>query len=634
MSNVQTWTEGQEQAFDLRGRLVEPALRRISYEGDCIEVEPRVMAVLLILAEKPSQTIRRAELIDRIWNGAPGADQSLNNAVSLLRRALRDSRDGQPIITTVPKQGYQLGTAPTMHVDGKRDPISGDDPTALRSTALSRNGRRVGLGVLATAAAVLFAAWIGRAPEPPVPDTPARPRSIAVLPFDNLGADSSDAYFGDGLADEVLHTLSQLRSLEVAPRSDSFQFRDSGASVSAIADSLNVANVLQGTVRREGSRLRITAQLVSAADNAVIWSTSYDRPTDEVLSVQQDIALNITNSLIDEINGAETLDALPTVDGSAYENYMIGKHELRKWTPDGNRRAVAHLERAVSQDPQFAEAHLALGRAYYFAGTHYGWMKPLEAIPKVKSSVVFGISAANPVTRATALAVYGDVLVWGDQDWEAALLAYQRAYELTGVAPLGYGLTLSILGRHDEAIQLFQSLLVDNAGPGLNDDAGVQNNLAWAYFNARRYGEALVEAQKVIDLDGGFADAYRVLGRATLMLGDAQGAYEAFSTATLLMNGAAVSRSDQAVALARAGRYDEARDALAELESSEDYVPAPLIAQVYANLGEHDAAIRWIREAVDDAERGVVFLGINPLYDPIRDDARFKAILSDLNLGQ
>ncbi|MEO0996422.1 MAG: winged helix-turn-helix domain-containing protein [Pseudomonadota bacterium] len=633
MSNVRTWKKGQDEAFELRGRFVDPARRTVVQNGRSAEVEPRVMAVLLVLAERAGDTVRREELIDRVWNGAPGADQSLNNAISLLRRALRDNNGEEPpIVTTVPKQGYRLEarvvSAGSPAVDAASDAAAATGPATA-----GRSARPALAWLVAIVAVTVTTAWLWHGSDTADRTATVPAQSIAVLAFENLSPDPDDAYFADGLAEELTHTLSQVRSIDVASRPDSFQFRGDDASIGAIAQALGVANVLQGSVRREGPRLRITAQLVSAADNTVLWSTTYDRPADEMLNVQQDIAVNITNALVDEINGTEALAALSSIDPEAYEHYLIGKHELRNWTPDGNRRAVRYLERAVARDPDFAEARLALGRAYYFAGTHYGWMPPEEAIPKVKSSVVFGISAPNPATRAAALSIYGDVLAWGDRDWTAALLAYRRAYELTGVAPLGFGLTNSILGRHDEAIAIFQNLLAEGTGPiGINEEVAVRNNLAWAYFNARRYSDALTEARRVLAADDTFADAYRVLGRAQLMLGDATAAYDAFSAAATLMNDAAVARSDQAVALIRSGREGEARRLLADLESMPGYVPPPLIAQIYVHLGEHDTAMRWIRKGIDDGERGAVFLGINPLYDPIRPDPRFQAVLSELNL--
>ncbi len=633
MSNVRTWKKGQDVAFELRGRRIDPARRTVVHNGRSAEVEPRVMAVLLVLAERAGDTVRREELIDRVWNGAPGADQSLNNAISLLRRALNDNNGEEPpIVTTVPKQGYRLEAR--VAAAGSPAVDAGPRKAAHAAGGPARPARPVIAALVAIVAVTVTTAWLWRESDTAGRTAAAPAQSVAVLAFENLSPDPDDAYFADGLAEELTHTLSQVKSIEVASRPDSVRLRSGEAAVGAIATTLGVANVLHGSVRREGPRLRITAQLVAAADNTVLWSTTYDRPADEVLNVQQDIAVNITNALVDEINGTEALAALPSVDPQAYEHYLIGKHELRNWTPDGNRRAVRFLESAVARDPNFAEARLALGRAYYFAGTHYGWMPPEEAIPKVKSSVVFGISAPNPATRAAALSIYGDVLAWGDRDWTAALLAYRRAYELTGIAPLGFGLTNSILGRHDEAIAIFEGLLTEGTGPiGINEEVAVRNNLAWAYFNARRYSDALSEARRVLAADDTFADGYRVLGRALLMLGDAAAAYEAFSSAATLMNDAAVARSDQAVALIRSGREPEARRLLADLEAMPGYVPPPLIAQIYVHLGEHDKAMQWIEKGIDDGERGAVFLGINPLYDPIRPDARFQAVLSELDLA-
>ena len=190
------------------------------------------------------------------------------------------------------------------------------------------------------------------------------------------------------------------------------------------------------------------------------------------------------------------------------------------------------------------------------------------------------------------------------------------------------------MGNHDVAIRILKKLLEDGAGDiGINGDIGIRNNLAWAYFNARRYDDAMREASDVLSEDPAFADGYRVLGRAQLMLGKADEAIESFSNAARLTGGAAIAKSDLAVALARAGRKEEARAILEDLLNRGDYVPAPLIAQIHANLGEHDEAFIWLEKGVGDRSRGVIFLKINPFYDPIRDDARFSGLLLQLNLN-
>ncbi len=647
MSNVRLWKENWDQPFHLDGRVVDPSSRRIRIDGDSVEIEPRVMAVLIALAERAGETVRRQELIDRVWSGAPGADQSLNNAISLLRRALKDSDTGKRLITTVPKQGYQL-CASVQFQDGQPKTLP-DEPSPVQAAPSNDMGRYrfrtviAALGIVAFLAAAVFVLQIRPSSQQQASTTtaagatlPVDPLSIAVLPFENFSMDTENAYFADGLAEEILHALSQIETLKVASRTDSFQFRASETPIAEIAQRLGVANVLEGSVRRSDDMLRVTVQLISAENNAHLWSSTYDRRAEDILAIQQDIAVNIANALVEEMSGSERtlLTTMPTASFEAYENYLIGKYEMRKWTPDGNRRAVDALERAVSFDPEFAEARLALGKAYYFAGTHYGWMNPSEAIPKVKASLVYGVSAPNPVTRAAALSIYADVLAWSDKDWNGAIAAYQRSYELSGTPALGYGLTNSIIGEHDAAIEIFRMLL--DGGPdemNINDDVGIRNNLAWAYFNARRYEEAQRTANTVISADDAFADGYRVLGRAQLQLGLHDEAVKTFSIAAKLMNNAPIARSDLAVALARTGRSDDAKNILRELENTDEYVPAPLVAQIYANLGDADAAFLWIEKGIEDSARGVVFLKINPLYDPIRSDPRFSAILTRLNLS-
>tara|TARA_R110002049_G_scaffold23726_2_gene84083 strand:+ start:1504 stop:3405 length:1902 start_codon:yes stop_codon:yes gene_type:complete len=632
MSNVQLWKEGREEPFKLAGRRIDPQSGRIDFEDKSVDIEPRVMAVLIELARQAGTTVKREHLIETVWCGAPGADQSLNNAVSLLRRSLRDTDSERRIVRTIPKRGYQLCAQPEF--EGGGISIAEVLPGIIGKSRLSIIAAFSAVLLGTTLFAVTF--WPGSQPPSPALTPDANLQTIAVLPFASFSDDPDDVYFADGLAEEILRSLAQVGALKVASRTDSFSFRDSNASISEIGHTLRVANILEGSIRRDGDIVRVTAQLVSANDGAHLWSSTYDENIDGILEIQQDIATNIAGALVKEISGSEhvLLRTMPTDDVASFENYLIGQHELRKWTPKSNQRAIKYLEKAVEQDPQYAEARLALGRAYYFAGTHYGAMTPGETIPKVKASIAYGVSASNPLTRAAALGVYGDVLAWADRDWHGALVAFQRAYELSGSPTLGYGLTNSIIGRHDEAIAVFDTLLRQGSHAiGISDEIGIRNNLAWAYFNARRYQESLEQASLVVAADASFADGYRVLGRAQLQLGDVDAAVGSFSTAARLMGGAPVAISDVGVALARAGREKEAREIIAELEAAEGYVSAPLMAQIYANLGDADAAFRLLEQGLEDSDRGVVFLKINPLYDPIRNDPRFDGLLERLNLS-
>ncbi len=636
MSNVRYWHERLDQPFELAGRRVYPASRRIEASDQSVVVEPRVMAVLLVLAENAGRTVRRQTLIETVWNGAPGADQSINNALSLLRRALGDQKSADQLIRTVPKQGYSLSVSPIAIVGGP-EPIDAAEPPRT-----NKKSPRKGSAIRSATAAVfialaLAATWFslaGRNPATSTGTTAIRPNSIVVFPFVNLSGDPGDDYFADGLAEEVLHALTSVPALLVTSGADALSTADAGTPISSVARRLGAENFLQGSVRRSGGRLRVTALLTSTTTETQLWSSTYDSTTEEVLNIQQSIAINIATSLDERMTGSEPFARLPTRDPEAYENYLIGQHELRKWTPEGNRRAVEFLEKAVALDNNFAEARLALGRAYYFAGTHYGWMRPEDAIPRVKASVIFGAADVNPATRAAALAVYGDVLAWNDHDWDGALSAYGRAYELTGQAPLGLGLTYSIQGQHEEAVRVFEQMLA--AGPGsyaLNQPLAVRNNLAWALFNGRRYERAILEAERVLAHDESFADGWRVLGRSSLMLGRLDAAIDAFSTAANLMSQAPIARSDLAVALAATGRSSDARKILDSLEQNSEYVAAPLIAQIHLHLGDVDATFRWLEKAFDDGARGIVFLKVNPFYDPIRSDPRYSELLTNLNLS-
>jgi len=462
------------------------------------------------------------------------------------------------------------------------------------------------------------------------PRGPPDPLSIAVLPFLNLSDDPGDIYFSEGIAEEILNALARAGPFKVASRNDSFRYRGENAAIAEVAASLRVAHVLEGSVRRDGDNVRVTAQLISAADGYHLWSETYDRKAERILAIQRDIALKIADALTEELGEGvrRRLVALPTETLAAYDAYLLGLHHLREWSADGYRRSINQFERAIALDPGFTQAELALGGAFYFAGTHYGWMAPEDSIPRVKAAAIRGMASADPVVRGQALALHADVLAWIDHDWAAAEEAYKRSFELAPVPVQGWALLYSILGRHDEAIDLLVERLQH-----VHNSKGERSNLAWHYFNARRYREAEREVRAVLALDANFAEAYRVLGRVKLLTGRADDAVTSFESAVRLLQRSPSALSDLAVALARAGRKTEAQALLDEILRHEGYVPPPLIAQVYAALGDADTAMHWLEAGLKDGARGVIFLGVNPLYDPLREDRRFQDLLDRIGLA-
>ena len=455
------------------------------------------------------------------------------------------------------------------------------------------------------------------------------PASVAVLPFANTSGDAGDEPFSDGLTDELIGALSQVSGLKVSPRTSVFALKSRRLGVRALADTLGVATVLEGSVRRAGDRLRVTAQLVNAADNGVLWSETYDRERRDVFGVQEEIARAIVAALRVRLGAgsAEPLVRPATADLEAYELFLKGRYFWTRRTEQSLRQAREYFERAIARDPAYARAYSGLASTFVLLGL-FGHQPSQEVMPHARAAAAKALALDSTLAEAhTALA---HVLYLYDWDRVAAARAFQRAFALDsayGIAPLLYGIQLLHEGRLAEAeAQLERARALDPLDPSTSLALG---RLA---LTARRGDHGVAMIRAALELNPEFSYAHQQLGHAYLAEGRRAEALAAFRRAAALSG--IRDSAHLAYALAVTGERAAAQGVLDELlaSSGRRYLPPFGIAVAYVGLGDADAAFRWLDRAVEERSPFVSGVKSLPAVDSLRADPRWGPLLRRVGL--
>jgi eukaryotic-like serine/threonine-protein kinase len=464
--------------------------------------------------------------------------------------------------------------------------------------------------------------------------TTAQPRaaSVAVLPFLNLSADPENEFFTDGITEDVIAQLSKIRSLKVISRTSVMPFKKREQSLREIGARLDVATLLEGSVRRAGSRVRIVAQLIDAETDRHLWAETYDRDLTDIFAIQTDVALQIAAALEAELSSEERsrIRKPPTDDVQAYQLYLLGKHCLVRWTEEGIEQGLKHLEQAIARDPNYALAYATIGFAYTenaigVAGT----LPPDEAFRQAKAAVAKALELDSGLAEAHA--VLAHLKVACDYDWTGAEAEYKRAIELdpnSGVAYDSYSLMLSALERYDEAIEMHQRAHE-------LDPLAHRMDTATMLLRAGRYDEALGSVTRVLEVEPHFALAHATLGWAYLLTGMPDKGITSLEKARSLSPDSTLYLAQLGQAFARVGRTEEAREVLQQLDrlSSQRYVSPYHMAYVYTGLGEHDRAMDFLERAYQERAGGIFGVRGSFLFAPLRGHPRFQALLRKMNLA-
>ena len=454
-------------------------------------------------------------------------------------------------------------------------------------------------------------------------------RSIAVLPFTDTSPSSDNEYFSDGIAEELIAALAHIEGLHVASRTSSFSFKGKDLTIREIGEKLGVATILEGSVRKDGDRVRITPQLVAVEDGYQLWSETFATVMEDVFEVQEKISRAIVDALQVELKGPtdEPLVRRSTTDLDAYNLYLRGKYHWNRHSFDELSTSIECFESAIAMDPDYALAYAGLAHSYLTLGALF--LAPSVAYPKVRKAAERALELDPDLAEAHA--ALAEVRMRFEWDWKAAERGFQQAIQLDPMYADGsryYANYLRDMGRIDEAIvEIRRAQALEP--PSLPISIAV----AGIYYYARRYDEAIEECQRILKEAPYFFQAFFYLGVAHERKGEYAEAEEALKKLGGL-SGIPSAIAALGLLYATAGRHDDARAILAELEkrSKAEYVTPYSFARLHVALGDLDEAFTWFDRACAERSNWLTSLKVEPGLDSLRSDPRFVALLEEVGL--
>lgn len=456
--------------------------------------------------------------------------------------------------------------------------------------------------------------------------TDTRQHFIAVLPLANVGADTANEYFTDGMTDELIGALSQVRGLRVAARTSSFAYKNRSAPVSEVARDLHVDAVLEGSARQEGSRLRVMLQLVRAPEGYGLWSKTYDRERRDVLTLQREISQDVADAL--EVHLVSPTKAVArTTDPETYDLYLWGRYYWNARRRESLRKAASYFERAIERDSMFAPAYSGLADAYSQLVIFNE--PPHETMPKAKAAALRALALDE--TQSQAHAALGYIATLYEWDWRAAEQHFRRALELNpsnAIAHHWYSIYLAVTGQIPESIvQIDSARALDPAALLLRGAAGAR------YYFARNYPRALQLHQEVVNIARDTLPAYQWLVLTYLQLGRVN---DAVALVESRRRGVEPAReAAAAIAYAAAGREREAREILRVLDAQATrprFASSSWIARAYLALGEKERALTALERAVGERDEMIIFARVDPSFDSLHNEPRYQAVLARMGL--
>jgi TolB-like protein/Tfp pilus assembly protein PilF len=502
-------------------------------------------------------------------------------------------------------------------------------PVGPAASPLDRRQRyRFVVAVVAVTAVVGIGGWLmfrqtGTRFRGPLPEI----RSIVVLPFENLSGDSTQEFFAAGLTEEVTARLAQLTTLRVVSRTSAMSLQGRRVPVPAIAKDMDVDGVIEGSVRREGGRVRISVQLIDARTDTHLWAREFEREAAAAWPLQIEVAQAVADAIRVQATPDERarLAALPSVSPAAHEEYLLGRHQLWKLIEEDRVRAIEHFNRAIRLDPQYAAPYAALAHAWWMRGV-FGPLSLKEVAEPAREAALAALARDDRSAEAYAALAYVQGMF--DWEWNRAQATAHRAVALepnSVDARYVNAVLLMAMGRLDQAISE-----IDYATRLDPLSAQVQSTYGRILYRARRFGEARVRLERALELEPRSARTYRRLANVHEQMERYDDALAALDRIDARAEPASTPLAGaRARILARAGRTDEARRLL-------DQVPedSPVRAEVFAALGDRDAAFMSLFRALDRRDSWLLFIKSDPLFDPMHHEPRWADVLRRMNLGE
>jgi TolB-like protein/DNA-binding winged helix-turn-helix (wHTH) protein/Flp pilus assembly protein TadD len=628
--------------------------RELFKHGSRIKIQRQPFDILSLLVQRSGEVVSREELQQRLWPDHTFVEyeDSLNTAVRKLRAVLSDSSDLPRYIETVARQGYRFIAPVTIEeardlpeLTGARSSTQLSDvrkaesnPTPIHNKKLKFSKPRQKAGKLwfsviaVTALVIATATWLAWTHSHSAQVATARPM-LAVLPFQNLTGDANQEYFSDGLTEEMIGQLGNLDPghLGVIARTSVMRYKNSQAGLDQIARELGVQYVMEGSIRRDGNNVRISAELVQMKDQRRLWARQYDRELNGLLSLQGEIGHEIADEI--ELMLGEhqrpSSPSKPPQNFEAYDLYLKGQYFFNRRTAADLEEAIGYFQQATTKDPNYARAYALQADAYALMGGYIGHTQT-EFMPKARAAALRALQIDDGLAEAhVALAL---IVQNYDFDWQTAEKEFRRGIELNpnyATAHHWYAEHLMWRGRFDEALRESErARQLDPLSLIIAADNG-----AILYFS-RQYNEAIKKWQFVLEMDPIFSRAHLI--RAAYIENGMFGEALADTEKMRPLTGDATYYSWRAFILGRYGKRVEAHQALEQLLQSSrvDSVDPLIIARAYVGLGEKEQTLVWLEKAYAQHSNELTSLKVNPAFDALRGDPRFQNLMARVGLAQ
>jgi len=632
--------EFDEFSLDAQNRV----LRR---GGTAVPLTPKAFDVLLLLIQNAGRIVTKDELMKAVWPDSFVEESNLTQTIFMVRKALDETADRRYILT-VQGQGYRF-LVPVTEADGSGPEIEArvavPDEISVRETQLdlhARGARHWRAAVIASAAVALVVIvastiWIWPSRYGAV-EQPGR-TMLAILPFENFTGDPGQEYFSDGLTEEMISQLGDLDPghLGVIARTSVMHYKHSQESIPEIGKDLGVQYVIEGSVRRDSERVRITAQLIQVKDQSHLWAREYDRDLGHLLELQAEIAREVANEIEFSLSGRRPIEVARAARAhapgaksyEAYDLYLKGRYFWNKRTTEGFQQAASYFQQAIDKDPKYGRAYAGLADTFALMSTWYVGPQN-QLMPKARAAALRALELDEGLAEAHAsLALIKENY---DYDWPGAEKEFRLAIQLDpqyATAHQWYAEFLSWQGRFEEAFA--ESERARQMDPL---SLIIASDYAAILYNSRQYDSALKQCRSVLELDPNYDRAQGMMIPSYLQLGRYGEAVEAINREA--DRGGPWLLAWRAAVYGRSGHAEEANRALAKLEqiagSRTNGTAMLLIA--YSGTGQNERVIELLQRAYSEHSNAVVQIKVDPMYDPIRSDPRFEDLLRRVGLKQ
>jgi DNA-binding winged helix-turn-helix (wHTH) protein/TolB-like protein/Flp pilus assembly protein TadD len=646
----------QFDAFEL-----DPVRRVLLRGGEAIALKPKVFETLLVLVRNHGRVMDKDELMQQVWPDTVVEEVNLAHNVSVLRKALGQKAHENRFIITVPGRGYSFvaqvrelqrnaPAAALSEYELTRSRLVIEEETDEKDRAfapeiyadaantrlmvaktpkgsLARTPERKRFVFAAALAGVAIAiGLLIYGPPRRQPQPFAQIKSIAVLPFKPLVAESRDESLEMGMADTLIARLSNIRDIAVRPISSVRKYAGLEQDAVAAGREQQVDAIIDGQIQKAGEKIRVTVRLLRVQDGAQLWASRFDEKMTDIFAVQDSISERAAAVLALRLTGEERerLAKSYTDNTEAYQLYLMGRYHVNRLTDDGFMKSLEYFQQAIEKDPNFALAHAGLAGAYN-ALAGFNVRPPKEVYPKARSAALTALNLDHLLAQAhTELAMVNLTFDW---DWANAEREFRRAIEINpsdSDAHYYYSYYLAFMGQFDTAIS--ESKKAQELDPiSLVKLTGV----AQVLLMARRYDEALEHCEKALEMDPNLGFAHWLLGLTYLYKDSYEPAIRALQQSIPLSGGSPDESASLAHAYALAGKRTEALKILEELkqQAKRKFISPGTIAYLYGALGERDQAFALLDKAVEERDNMVVLLKVEPMFDPLRSDSRFAKLL-------